>query len=298
MFGALDGAPLPGSWCAPSAPQHAAAGAPAPSYPSVGQLGAAGPDTAAPRVDLGQCGWGNLGRPTPPASPPHQQQAQHQAGGWLQPPPAAPAQAPAQQAQAQDGWAVLGAAFCHPHALELTLQEDTHTAGCVAVDAAGTVYFRQQAAAPSDEFKRQPMLDAQGRPCATLARRPLCMRHTWLVYRGSSVNASHRVATVKSSGVGLAPALSVFLNDGDNDSDFKIKGDFRANHFRVLQKLPGGGERENAAIDREAGRPRGAPGAGRWRVGVAAGADAAFAVALAGVVREVFHDARGPYLPT
>lgn len=45
--------------------------------------------------------------------------------------------------------------------------------------------------------------------------------------------------------------MSVYLNDGDRESDFKIRGGFRAKNFTVSQKLPGGREREVARVKKE-----------------------------------------------
>jgi hypothetical protein len=45
--------------------------------------------------------------------------------------------------------------------------------------------------------------------------------------------------------------VSVYLNDGDTHSDFKVRGNFRAKNFSITQKMRGGGEREIARVQKE-----------------------------------------------
>lgn len=37
----------------------------------------------------------------------------------------------------------------------------------------------------------------------------------------------------------FSPQINVFLNDGDKEEDFKVKGNFLAKKYDVIQVLPG-----------------------------------------------------------
>ena len=37
----------------------------------------------------------------------------------------------------------------------------------------------------------------------------------------------------------LSPQINVYLNDGDKEEDFKVKGNFLAKKYEVIQKLQG-----------------------------------------------------------
>lgn len=91
--------------------------------------------------------------------------------------------------------------------------------------------------------------------------------------------------------------MSVFLNDGDSEADFKVKGDFRAKKFDVTLRLPNGKKREVAGVRKEsrfasAGAFARAlmTHADRYFVHIEAGVDAAFIVALAALADEMFND--------
>ncbi|KAI8464364.1 MAG: eukaryotic porin-domain-containing protein [Monoraphidium minutum] len=214
----------------------------------------------------------------------------------------APPGARCQEQRSREGGApvaVVSSAYCHPRALDLELGPPSWSGGCAARDAQGCAYFRL-APRPCCPFRQAILLDALGQPCAAVAR-PAAAMGTWVLYRGGALRASDRVAVVKAAAFSLRPRLTVTLEDGcpggRKGPDFAVRGNLWANHFRVVQKLPGGGEREIAAIDREAGPPKGracgdaataaaAPEA--WRVRAAPWVDAAFVVALAAVVRDAF----------
>ncbi|GBF90352.1 hypothetical protein Rsub_02458 [Raphidocelis subcapitata] len=93
-------------------------------------------------------------------------------------------------------------------------------------DAAGRVYF-MQAARSFSARDRRVLLDASGAPCVGMAQKMLSLKPTWLVYRGGAFDDASLVAQVKSHFTLMTPSVSVYLNDGDTESDFKLRGDFR-----------------------------------------------------------------------
>lgn len=200
--------------------------------------------------------------------------------------------------------AVIDSRFCYPFPLELILQEGMSLGmgyggdSFTATDHHGHLYFRQAARFMSLSDKRV-LADAGGRPLVGMAHQLIALKNTWLVYRGDSFDERTRVATVKAN-FSFSPSVSVYLNDGDKDSDFKIRGNFLAKNFTVSQKLPGGGERVVATVKKEskfasmdAFMVASFTGANKYFVHIETGVDAAFMVALAALVDEMFNDKQG-----
>lgn len=225
----------------------------------------------------------------PPLQQHHHQQPQH-------PQPAGPSSGPGGEV------AVIDRRFCLPQAVDLVLQE-TPTMGAssyggdnfAVTDTQGRVYF-YQAARTFSARDRRVLLDASGQPVVGMARKHLALKPTWLVYRGGSFSDAALVARVASN-FSLAPSVSVYLNDGDAESDFKLRGDFRSKRFTFSQKLGGGRERAVAAVRRESRFASAAAflaaavaRADKYFLSIEPGVDAAFIVALALLCDELFHD--------
>jgi hypothetical protein len=93
-----------------------------------------------------------------------------------------------------------------------------------------------------------------------------------------------------------SPFLQVYLNDGDKEEDFLIKGNFRAKHFEIIQKV-GGHERQIAGVKKESKFSSATAflksqltESDKYFVTIEAGVDCAFVVALAILCDELFQD--------
>uniref|UniRef100_A0A383VRU5 Tubby C-terminal domain-containing protein n=1 Tax=Tetradesmus obliquus TaxID=3088 RepID=A0A383VRU5_TETOB len=217
------------------------------------------------------------------------------------PPQAAPAASAAGHAAAA-GHAPAGTAqqlvvvspnFCLPQQVTLVMQEslgayrndDFHIC-----DASGTTFFLLKAA-PYSVSGRRALLDAYGQPCIHMERKLTSLRGSWQLLRSRD---GLQLAVVKPSLSSFTPTIKVMLNDGDDNPDFIIAGDFRAKSFAITQC------RSNAVIGRVKKESSHASvnaflmsqlvGAQKYFVSIEPGVDAAFVVALATLCDEIFHD--------
>jgi hypothetical protein len=90
--------------------------------------------------------------------------------------------------------------------------------------------------------------------------------------------------------------MQVYLNDGDKEEDFLIKGNFRAKHFEIIQKA-GRQERRIASVKKESKFSSATAflksqltDADKYFVTIEAGVDCAFVVALGILCDELFQD--------
>eukprot|EP00877_Chromochloris_zofingiensis_P005100 jgi/Chrzof1/14591/Cz09g08190.t1 len=224
----------------------------------------------------------------------HQQQQHHQM---------APAGAGHHGHQAVPGGqvVVVGPQYCSPQKTVLVLQEqfgmmrddDFHV-----TDTQGRTYFMLNANKFSLGQKRV-LMDAYGQPCVGMEQKMLTLHGTWLMYRGASFDSVSKVAEIKPAMMSLTPSVKVFLNDGDKEADFTVKGDFRAKRFEIRQRLgvPAGADRVIARVEKEsrfasstAFLMNAMTDAQKYFVHIEPGVDAAFIVALATLCDEIFHD--------
>ncbi|KIZ03657.1 hypothetical protein MNEG_4300 [Monoraphidium neglectum] len=144
---------------------------------------------------------------------------------------------------------------------------------------------------------KRVLMDASGQSVVGMAKKLLSMKPTWIMYRGASFAQGTQVAVVKAHH-SLTPSVSVYLNDGDKESDFKIRGNFRSKRFAITQKLGSGGqERPIAEVKKEskfssvtAFLTSAMTAADNYFIHIEPGVDAAFIVAIAVLVDELFHD--------
>ncbi|WIA40122.1 hypothetical protein OEZ86_013524 [Tetradesmus obliquus] len=158
------------------------------------------------------------------------------------------------------------------------------------LDACGTTFFLLKAA-PHSASGRRALLDAYGQPCIHMERKLTSLRGSWQLLRSRD---GLQLAVVKPSLSSFTPTIKVMLNDGDDNPDFIIAGDFRAKSFAITQC------RSNAVIGRVKKESSHASvnaffmsqlvGAQKYFVSIEPGVDAAFVVALATLCDEIFHD--------
>jgi hypothetical protein len=163
----------------------------------------------------------------------HQQQA-YSSHQHAHPPAPPPTTAAAAHSAEIDGRYVM------PRAVSLVMQEMVGLGGVsadhfsVADAQTGAVWFRQAASVFSARGRRALLDGTTGAPVCAMRAKTLSLKPTWLVYRGGSCDdASALVASVRAH-VAASASASVYLNDGDDESDYKLRGDFRCAAAAVI----------------------------------------------------------------
>lgn len=163
-------------------------------------------------------------------------------------------------------------------------------------DTSGRPFFRLAAAAFSVGGRRQ-LLDANNMPLLNMEKKMLSFRGRWFMTRADT---GARVAELKPALMSLTPSITVYLNDGDREPDFEIKGDFRSKRFSISQRVPGRGEVQIASVERESRFASGTAfmmsvvtDAQKYFLTIEPGVDAAFVTALATLCDEIFNDKSG-----
>ncbi|KAF8061132.1 LURP-related protein [Scenedesmus sp. PABB004] len=213
--------------------------------------------------------------------------------------PRAPARPASRAPRAAAAAAVVSPHFAAPVQTTLVLAEQFGTFrndNFNITDAAGRHVFTLAAAAFSVGGKRQ-LLDAGGAPLLCIERKLLSLHGTWVLTRPGD---GARLAEVKPSLASLTPSVKVYLNDGDSEPDFVIKGDFRGKRFTIAHRQPGRGEAVVASVARESRFASTTAllmsmvtDANRYFVTIEPGVDGAFIAALATLCDEIFNDREG-----
>ncbi|KAF6261719.1 tubby C-terminal-like domain-containing protein [Scenedesmus sp. NREL 46B-D3] len=189
---------------------------------------------------------------------------------------------------------VVSPQFCMPQQTVLVMQEQAgyKSDDFTITDATGRPFFKLSAALFSIGNKRQ-LLDAYGSPLLHMERKMLSLHGTWLLLRPSD---GAKLAELKSSLMSLTPSIKVYLNDGDKEPDFVVKGDFRSKRFSIFQRTRGSDvaiaqvQRESRFSSSSAFLMSMMTDAQKYFVTIEPGVDAAFVVGLATLCDEIFND--------
>jgi len=140
--------------------------------------------------------------------------------------------------------------------------------------------------------QKRTLSDNQGIPIVDL-KKDLFSR-SW---RASDPNSSRRLFDLRPELFSFSPSIKVFLNDGDREADFKIKGTFFGHHrnFSIYDRRFGR-KQVIAFCTRES--PWGSVqafvgsyfGADSYQVRLQPGADAAFIVSLCLIIDELYNE--------
>ncbi|KAF5201376.1 Lurp-one-related [Thalictrum thalictroides] len=135
----------------------------------------------------------------------------------------------AQSAPLVNPMSVVGAQYCAPYPVDLTIMRKvmTITDGNFAVsDVNGNIIFKVKGALFTLHDKRV-LLDAAGNPLLSMRQKILSAHRRWKVYRGDS-SSDLLFSVKKSSMFQFKTSLDVFLasNKSEHVCDFKIKGNW------------------------------------------------------------------------
>ncbi|WIA19859.1 hypothetical protein OEZ85_005762 [Tetradesmus obliquus] len=189
---------------------------------------------------------------------------------------------------------VVSPQFCMPQQTVLVMQEQAgfKSDDFTITDATGRPIFKLSAAVCSIGNKRQ-LLDAYGTPLLHMERKMMSLHGTWLLLRPSD---GAKLAELKSSLMSLTPSIKVYLNDGDKEPDYVIKGDFRSKRFSICQRTHGSDvpiaqvQKESRFANSTAFLMSMVTDAQKYFVTIEPGVDAAFVVALATLCDEIYND--------
>lgn len=109
-------------------------------------------------------------------------------------------------------------------------------------------------------------------------------------------NESARICEVQPKTMTMSPYVRIFLNDGDKNEDYYCKGNFLAKKFAVYQKVPGT-DKLLAEVKKESSFANAASyinnkmfNAQSYFITIKPGVDAAFVVAIAALMDEIYRD--------
>lgn len=112
----------------------------------------------------------------------------------------------------------------------------------------------------------------------------------------STGNESSRICEVQPKTLTMSPYVRIFLNDGDKCEDYYCKGNFLAKKFEIYQKVPGT-DKLLAQVKKESSYANAASyinnkmfNAQSYFITIKPGVDAAFVVAIAALMDEIYRD--------
>ena len=109
-------------------------------------------------------------------------------------------------------------------------------------------------------------------------------------------NEAARICEVQPKTLTMSPYVRVFMNDGDKQEDYYCKGNFLAKKFEIYQKLPGT-DKLLASVKKESSYANASSyinnkmfNAQSYFITIKPGVDAAFVVAIAALMDEIYRD--------
>lgn len=197
---------------------------------------------------------------------------------------------------AQQSPAVVGPQFILSHPITLVLKEKygSFSGDDFSVkDQNGNLWFRLDSKTWSFRDKRT-LLDNMGNPIITLRQKMFTIGKKW-----EALSPSGKVLfTIESKIFTLTPQVNIYLNDGDRDPDFRLKGkfinferDFEIIDLRHQQKMVVGNcNKQRAYSSLSAMWHNKVLGKDAYYLNLNPGADAAFCTAICLLLDEFFHD--------
>lgn len=127
---------------------------------------------------------------------------------------------------------VVAAAFCVPKPTTLVLKEKFASLSgddCTIKDESGQKVFKLDAKTISLRDSRT-LEDSNGKPLVNMRKKMISLHGKWY----GSTPEGKLLFTVSPKIVTLKPSVNVYLDDGDKDPDFTIKGSWRKKDFKIF----------------------------------------------------------------
>ena len=187
---------------------------------------------------------------------------------------------------------ILNQMFCVQQPTTLILRERVDSRDDFAIlDAMNREWFKLDAKNFSMSDQRT-LYDIYRNPLVVLKKKMFSMGNKWQATRPTG----EMLYTVEPKIFTLSPSINIYLNDGDRQPDFQIKGTYMAKDFQIYD-LRGGGQRLIAQCSKT--RPYQNPASfmmqqmynvDEYYVTVHPGIDAAFVTSLCLLLDEIYHD--------
>ena len=141
--------------------------------------------------------------------------------------------------------------------------------------------------------EKRTLIDANQIPCLTLKKAIFSFGTKWTAYRGGET--TQKLFTVQPKIFSFSPQINIFLDDGDNEPDFKVKGSWLQKDFKITD-VRNGQKRVIAQCNKE--RMHQSVGAffnafmgvDNYFVTIQPGVDTAFITAICCLLDDIYQD--------